>query len=140
VALFIQNTVTLIAAIFGTISQLIILSVFTLLFCYLITSISVFPLRNKYSGGFRLPWIIPVLAIITSIYMMTQCAPNQIIIGTVLIAAGIPIYLKFAPRTEIKTVKRDIKLGEDFFTKQVRIDEIYLANFLRQLRKLIKKI
>ena len=140
VALFIQNTVTLIAAIFGTISQLIILSVFTLLFCYLITSISVFPLRNKYSGGFRLPWIIPVLAIITSIYMMTQCAPNQIIIGTVLIAAGIPIYLKFAPRTEIKTVKRDIKLGEDFFSKQVRIDEIYLANLLRQLRKIIKKI
>jgi hypothetical protein len=72
--------------------------------------------------------------------MMTQCAPNHIIIGTILIVAGIPIYLKFAPKTEIKTVKKDIKLGEDFFSKQVQTDRIYLANFLRQIRNLIKKI
>jgi APA family basic amino acid/polyamine antiporter len=140
VALIIQNTVTLIAAIFGTISQLIILSVFTILFCYLITCISVFPLRNKYSGGFRLPWIIPISGILISIYMMTQCALNQIIVGTILILLGVPIYVKYAPRTEIKTVQRDIKLGRDFFSKQVQLDRIFLANFLRQLRELIKRI
>ncbi|MDD1775690.1 MAG: APC family permease [Methanobacterium sp.] len=140
VALIIQNTVTLIAAILGNISGLIILSVFTLLFCYLITCISVFPLRNKYSGGFRLPWIVPVLGILISIYMMTQCATYQIIVGTVLILLGVPIYVKFAPRTEIKTVKKDIKLGRDFFSKQVQIDKIFLANFLSQLRQLIKRI
>ncbi len=140
VALIIQNTITLIAAIFGTISQLIILSVFTILFCYLITCISVFPLRNKYSGGFRLPWIIPILGILISLYMMTQCALNQIIVGTVLILLGVPIYVKYAPRTEIKTVQKDIKLGRDFFSKQVQLDRIFLANFLRQLRELIKRI
>jgi amino acid transporter len=140
ISLIIQNTVTLIAAIFGTISQLIILSVFTILFCYLITCISVFPLRNKYSGGFRLPWIIPISGILISIYMMTQCALNQIIVGTILILLGVPIYVKYAPRTEIKTVQRDIKLGRDFFSKQVQLDRIFLANFLRQLRELIKRI
>jgi len=140
IALIIQNTITLIAAILGTISQLIILSVFTILFCYLITCISVFPLRKKFSGGIRLPSIVPVLGIIVCIYMIAQTAISQIIIGSILILLGIPIYIKYAPRTEIKTVKRDIILGRDFFSKQVRLDEIFLANFIRQIRKLIKRI
>ena len=53
IALIIQNTITLIAAIFGTISQLIILSVFTILFCYLLTCLSVFPLRKNLGGGLK---------------------------------------------------------------------------------------
>jgi APA family basic amino acid/polyamine antiporter len=47
-ALIIQGVITGAAAIFGTISGLIILSVFTLLFCYILTCIAVFPLRKKY--------------------------------------------------------------------------------------------
>jgi amino acid transporter len=140
IALITQNTITLIAAILGTISQLIILSVFTILFCYLITCISVFPLRKKFNGGIRLPSIIPVLGIIVCIYMISQTAISQIIIGSILILIGIPIYIKYAPRTEIKTVKKDIQLGRDYFSKQVRLDEIFLANFIRQIRKLIKRI
>jgi hypothetical protein len=72
--------------------------------------------------------------------MIAQTAISQIIIGSILILLGIPIYIKYAPRTEIKTVKRDIILGRDFFSKQVRLDEIFLANFIRQIRKLIKRI
>jgi amino acid transporter len=140
IALIIQNTITLIAAIFGTISQLIILSVFTILFCYLITCISVFPLRKKFSGGIKLPSIVPVLGIIVCIYMISQTAISEIIIGSILILIGIPIYIKYAPRTEIKTVKKDIRLGRDYFSKQVRLDEIFLANFIRQIRKLINRI
>ncbi|HSQ02139.1 MAG TPA: amino acid permease [Methanobacterium sp.] len=139
VALIIQNTVTLLAAIFGTISQLIILSVFTLLFCYLLTCISVFPLRKKYAGGIKLPWMVPVLGVIICIYIMTQCAPNQIIIGSTLILLGIPVYVIFAPRTEIKTVRRDLKLGKDYVAQTVIRDEIFLAKFIKQIRELIQR-
>jgi len=74
IALLIQSTITLIAAIFGTISQLIILSVFTMLFCYLVTCISLFPLRKNIGGGIKLPRVIPVLGIIITIYIMSQCS------------------------------------------------------------------
>jgi amino acid transporter len=138
VALIVQNTVTLIAAIFGTISQLIILSVFTLLFCYLLTCISVFPLRKKYNtGGFKLPWIVPVLGVLVALYIMTQCAPNQIIIGSALILLGIPVYVIFAPRTEIKTARRDLRLGQDYVSQTIERDEIFLAKFIKQIRELI---
>ncbi len=138
VALFVQSSVTLIAAIFGTISQLIILSVFTLLFCYLLTCISVFPLRKKYNtGGFKLPWIVPVLGVAVALYIMSQCAIYQIIIGSALILLGIPVYVLFAPRTEIKTARRDLRLGEDYVSQTIERDEIFLAKFIKQVRELI---
>jgi amino acid transporter len=147
VSLIIQNTITLIAAIFGTISQLIILSVFTILFCYLLTCLSVFPLRKNFGGGISLPRIVPILGIIIIIYMITQTAPNQIIIGTILILLGIPIYLKYAPKTQIKTVRRDIEFCTGYCKTCVRAccrrlpsQEPFLAHVIWHLRKFIKRI
>ncbi len=147
ISLIIQNTITLIAAIFGTISQLIILSVFTILFCYLLTCLSVFPLRKNLGGGLKLPTIIPVLGIIIIIYMITQTALNQIMIGTILILLGIPIYLKYAPKTQIKTVKRDIELCRGYCKTCVRAccrrlpsQEPFLAHLIWHLRHFVKRI
>jgi basic amino acid/polyamine antiporter, APA family len=147
IALLIQSTVTLIAAIFGTISQLIILSVFTMLFSYLVTCISVFPLRKKLGRGLKLPWFIPILGIIITVYIMAQCTYNQIITGVVLIVMGIPIYVKYAPRTEIQTVKKDIELCRGYCKTCVRFccrrlpsQEPFLAHVLWHLRRFYKKI
>ncbi len=147
VALIIQNIVTLIAAIFGTISQLIILSVFCILFCYLITCLSVFPLRKKFSGGIRLPFVVPLIGVLICVYMMVQSAPNQIIIGTCLIMIGIPIYIFYAPKTEIETVRRDIKACIGFCEICVRScamrvprQEVFLAHFIKHVRDFIKRI
>ncbi len=147
ISLLIQNIITLIAAILGTISQLIILSVFTILFCYLLTCLSLFPLRKNLGGGIKLPRIIPVLGIIIIIYLITQTAPNQIIIGTILILLGIPIYLKYAPRTQIKTVRRDIELCTGYCKTCVRAccrrlpsQEPFLAHVIWHLRNFVKRI
>ena len=147
IALLIQSTVTLIAAILGSISQLIILSVFTMLFSYLVTCIAVFPLRKKLGRGLKFPWFIPILGIIITLYIMAQCTYNQIITGVVLIALGIPIYVKYAPRTEIQTVKKDIELCKGYCKTCVRYccrrlpsQEPFLAHVLWHLRKFYKKI
>ena len=147
VALLVQSTVTLLAAIFGTISQLIILSVFTMLFCYLITCISVFPLRKKIGGGIKIPWFIPIIGIIITIYIMSQCSINQIITGIAIIVLGIPIYVKYAPRTEIETVRKDIELCTGYCKTCARYcyrrlpsQEPFLAHVLWHLRKFIKRV
>jgi amino acid transporter len=140
VALYVQSIVTLLAAIFGNITQLIILSVFTLLFCYLITCLSVFPLKKKYSGGIGLPWVFPVIGVLISIYMMTQCSVNQIIIGLLFMASGVPIFIKYSPGEEIKSVKKDMELGRGIFAHWLRARDIFLAHFFRRLVKLIWKI
>lgn len=137
-ALIVQNTVTLIAAIFSTIDQLIIISVFTLLFCYLITCISVFPLRKSYSGGIFLPRIIPCLGILISLYMITQCDPHQIVAGALLIILGIPVYVKYSPGEEIKTVRNDVIAGTGFFARKLMSEQRFLARFIILLKNLFR--
>lgn len=140
VSLLVQNTVTLIAAIFGTIDQLIILSVFTILFCYLVTCFAVFPLKKKFGGGIKIPRFIPILGIIISIYMITQTNINQIIIGVILILAGIPVYIRYSPEKELDRVRREIVHEEGLFSRRIRYPEKFLARFLRLVRQLVSKI
>ena len=140
VALLLQGIFTGVASILGSISQLIILSVFTLLFCYLITSLAVFPLKKKYDGGINLPWLIPVLGVVISLYMMTQCKFNEILTGVLIIVLGIPIYVKYSPGEEIKSVKREIELGRGIFARWIRAPDRFLVHFLRRLAVLIRKI
>ncbi|KAF5078610.1 putative amino acid permease YhdG [anaerobic digester metagenome] len=140
VSLIVQNSVTLVAAIFGTISQLIVISVFTLLFCYLLTCVSVFPLRKKFEGGIKLPWIVPALGILICIYMMTQCNLNQVVTGVVLIALGIPIFWRYATGEEIEAVKRDMVMGRGMFSRWVMYPEKALAHFLVHLYSILRKI
>lgn len=140
VALYVQNIVTLLAAIFGNMSQLIILSVFTLLLCYLVTCLAVFPLRKKYTGGIKLPWMVPVMGVIISLFMMTQCNLNQIMVGLLFMVLGIPVFFKYAPGEEIDYVKRDIALGRGIFSRWLRAPNKFLAHFLRHLAGLIQKI
>lgn len=140
VSLVVQNTVTLIAAIFGTIDQLIILSVFTILFCYLVTCFAVFPLKKKFGGGIKIPRFIPILGIIISIYMITQTNINQIIIGVILILAGIPVYIRYSPEKELTRVRREIVHEEGLFSKRIRYPEKFVAKFLRGVRELVKRI
>lgn len=138
VSLIVQNMVTLIAAIFGTINQLIILSVFTILFCYLITCLSVFPLKKKFGGGIKLPRIIPILGIIISIYMITQTNVNQIIIGGVLILLGIPVYIMYSPARELTRVRREIEHETGIFSRTIRNPEKFIGYFLRRVRDLLR--
>ena len=140
VALITQGVITGVAAIFGTINNLIVLSVFTLLFCYIMTCISVFPLRKKYEKSIKIPSIIPVAGVLISIYMMTQCNLNQVIAGVVFIALGIPIYWKYSPKKEIRSVIKDVTSRRAILTRWVISQERFLAYFLRRVYYLLKKI
>jgi APA family basic amino acid/polyamine antiporter len=140
IALIVQGIVTGAAAIFGTISSLIILSVFTLLFCYILTCISVFPLRKKYDGGIKIPSIIPILGVIISIYIMSQSNFTQIITGVALIALGIPIYWKYSPKEEIRSVIKEITSREAFLKRWIQAREVFLGYLLRRLAYLLRRI
>ncbi|MGB9978567.1 amino acid permease [Methanobacterium sp.] len=140
IALITQGIITGAAAIFGSISSLIIQSVFALLFCYIVTCISVFPLRKRYGRSTKIPSIVPVLGILISIYMMTQCNLNQIIAGAAFIAVGIPIYWKYSPKEEIKSVIKEITSREVFLRKWIRAREVFLGYLLRRLTYLLRRV
>lgn len=140
IALIIQGVITGLASIFGTISGLIVLSVFTLLFCYILTCLAVFPLRKKYGIGTKIPSMIPILGVIISLYIMSQSNFTQIITGAVLIALGIPIYWKYSPKEEIRSVVKEITSREVFLRRWIRAREVFLGYLLRRLAYLLKKV
>lgn len=137
--IFIAGT-AIIASIIGNISQLIILSVFTILFCYLVTCLSVYPIRKKFKRAIKVPSITPAIGVIISLYIMSQCDPKQIIIGTILIVAGIPIYWKYSPKEEIKDVIKDITSREVFVRKWIRSREVFLGYLLRRITHIVRRI
>lgn len=104
------------------------------------TCISVFPLRKRYGRSIKIPSIVPVLGILISIYMMTQCNLNQIIAGAIFIAIGIPIYWKYSPKEEIRSVIKEITSREVFLRKWIRAREVFLGYLLRRLAYLLRRV
>ena len=147
-SIFIQSVTALAAALlaplFGGLSLLISVSVFFLAIAYLATSASVFPLRKKNPVpnvvyGKR-KMVIPVLGIVFSAYLITQCSLSQIAIGLLLLMVGIPIYIKFSPKKELTEAKQALLSPQNIFRRIYRQENVFLAHVFHHLRKIFRRI
>jgi amino acid transporter len=143
-SIIIQSVTALAASIVGGLSLLISVSVFFMAIAYLATSASVFPLRKKNPVpdvvyGKR-NMVIPILGIVFSAYLITQCTLTQISIGIVLLLIGIPIYIKYSPKKELTEAKEALISSENIFRRVYRQEHVFLAHVLHHLRKLYRKL
>jgi APA family basic amino acid/polyamine antiporter len=153
-SIIIQSVTALIAAlvapIVGGLSLLISVSVFFLAIAYLATCASVFslrkmnPLPNVVYGKRKMA--IPVIGIVFSAYLITQCPPSQIALGVLLLAVGIPIYIKYSPKKELTEIKRAYVSEQNILRRIYREEHVFLAHviyhlgeYYRQLRRKTKK-
>lgn len=148
VSVIIQSVTALAAALlaplFGGLSLLISVSVFFLAIAYLATSASVFPLRKKnpvpnFVYG-KSKMVIPVLGIVFSAYLITQCSLSQIAIGVLLLLVGIPIYIKYSPKKELTEVKQSFISEQNIFRRMYRQEHVFLAHVLHHLRNFFRRI
>jgi amino acid transporter len=136
--ILIQSVTALIASIIGQLNTLVATSVFLLAIAYATTSASIFPLRGKNPNPpFRLRGgaIIPVLGILFSFYLITQCTLSQIAIGAALLLAGIPIYIKFSPKKEMTELKRVLTSREEVYRLTDRLEHNFLAHPLFHIKR-----
>ena len=147
-SVIIQSITALVAALlaplFGGLSLLISVSVFFLAIAYLATCASVFPLRKK-SPVVNIVYgkrniVIPVLGIVFSAYLITQCSLSQIAIGILLLAIGIPIYIKYSPKKELTEAKQALISDQNIFRRMYRQEHVFLAHLLHHLRKFFRRI
>lgn len=148
VSIIIQSVTALVAALvaplFGGLSLLISVSVFFLAIAYLATSASVFPLRKKNPVpnvvyGKR-KMVIPVLGIVFSAYLITQCSLTQIAIGVLLLLVGIPIYIKYSPKKELTEAKQAFLSPQNIFRRVSRQEHVFLADVIYHLRKVYRRL
>jgi len=124
-AIIIQSAIVLFAALIGNLTQLIIFAAFNLAFVYLATCAAVLTLRGRQAASDRTYLerltgpVIPVSGIILSVFLMYECGITTVAFGIVSILIGIPIYVFYAPRTEITTLKRDFYSTEAVLVRTV---------------------
>ncbi|BAW31529.1 MAG TPA: amino acid permease [Methanothermobacter sp.] len=132
VSLVFQNLTALLAALLGTATQLISISVFTLLFCYILTCISL-PLLKKSRISVK-----AILGFLICVYLMINCSIDSIIWGLILTFIGIPLYLRHATHQTDIYVKRLARQLQDAIL--ARRERRFLARFLRSMLNLIMKL
>jgi amino acid transporter len=128
----------------GGLTLLISVSVFFLAFAYLATSASVFPLRkinpspSKVYG--KINAVVPILGIIFSVFLITQCTLTQIAIGVLLLLVGVPIYIKYSPKKELTEAKEALLHRENIMLQAYRQEHVFLAHVLHHFRKWYRRL
>ncbi|MGD0979616.1 MAG: amino acid permease [Candidatus Bathyarchaeia archaeon] len=141
--IIIQAVTALIAAVYGSLAILIATSVFLLGVAYLATALSVFWLRKKCPGT-QSRWeatpVIPILGIIFSVVLIVLCGIGQILTGIVMLAVGIPIYIKYSPKKELTDLKNALISREAILERAYRQENTFLAHALRHVKRAYRRI
>jgi amino acid transporter len=139
--IIISAVTALVAALFGNLSVLIATSVFFMAFAYAATGASTFFLQRKETKThFNLrTLIIPILGVIFSVYLITQCSFSQIALGLILLFVGVPIYIKYSPKKEIAELKSALVSPETILKTAHAQEERFLAHVLKHIKNLYRK-
>jgi APA family basic amino acid/polyamine antiporter len=142
-AIIIQAVTALVAAVFGTLQILMATSVFLLAVAYVATGLSVFWLRRKHPAHLS-RWeassVIPVLGIIFSAFLISQCGTVQIVAGALMLLVGVPIYVKYSPKKELTELKEALLAEEAVLERTYRQEERFLAHLLLHVKRAYRRL
>lgn len=138
-SIIIQSIIAAIAALVpgSSLRLLIAVSVFFMAIAYLATSASIFVLRQKRISQFQIKGglILAILGIVFSIFLISQCSPQQIALGVLILLIGIPVYVFYSPKKELSILRRAL-LSRPHIAKRLREQERrFLANILRHIKE-----
>jgi amino acid transporter len=134
----------LLAPLLGGLSLLISVSVFFLAIAYVATCASVFTLRKKFpsinGGGSKWRMLLPAAGIVFSVYLITQCSLVQIGIGVLLLLVGVPIYVWYSPKRELKEIKQRFLSEQNILRRLYRQEHVFLAHILHHLMRWYRRL
>ena len=139
-AIIVQAVTALIASLIGNLGTLVAVSVFFLAVAYAATCASILSFRRRdpepvfhLRGGA----ILPIIGVVFSLYLITQCTTPQLEIGLVLLGVGVPMYVIFTPKKELTLLKEELLAPRAMQEERLMQSERFLAHALTHLRKLI---
>jgi hypothetical protein len=110
-------------------------------FAYAATGASTFFLQRKSTKAhfsFR-SLFIPILGVIFSVYLITQCSFSQITLGLILLFVGVPIYIKYSPKKEIAELKEALISPESILKSAHAQEDRFLAHVLKHIKNFYRK-
>jgi len=130
VGLLIQGVIAFLLSIYSPIAGLISFAVFNLAFSFLLTCLALIVLtrdsEKQLTGQKILPWI----GILICLYLLYSTSFFDKIVGTLIILAGVLIYLFFSPKQDIHHLKEMFLSEEEIFVRAMAKRERFLGNFM----------
>ena len=140
VVLIAQGVIAFILSNIGNLSNLISFAVLTLAFSFLLTCFALIVLRDDNAGDLRGQHILPLAGIGVCLFLLFSTTMLDKVAGILVILAGIPVYLFYSPKQDIRHLKALFLSEEAVLRRRLEAKETYLANLLDIIRTVSRKI
>ncbi len=128
-SLILHTAIAFFAASFLPIKDLIIFSVFTLAFSFIMVALSAMKLRSDRSTK-----ILGVSSILICFYLVSQIGIINIIAGAILLLVGIPVYTFLSPKAELKEAKAFLFKRENILKHRLEREGLFLARLVKHVK------
>jgi amino acid transporter len=139
-ALIVQGIIAFALSIFSGLSALISFSVFTLAFSFLFVCLALIVLKRGREKELHGQNILPWIGILICLYLLYQTSSFNKILGLSVILLGIPLYIFFSPKADIRHLKRMFVSEEAIITRRLERKEKFLANFFKIMHRIYEKL
>jgi len=132
-----------VASLVGGLAALINASVFLLAVAYLATCLSAMRLAKRHpriASELRGRIVVPLLGAAFCVLLIVLVDPLQIAVSVALFAAGIPVYVFFAPKVEIPELKEVFLSADEIRRRALRQATRFLAYTLHVLRSRLRRM
>ncbi len=130
VGLIVQGILAFLLSIYSPITGLISFAVFNLAFSFLLTSLALVVLTRDTEKQLPGQKILPWIGVMICLYLLYSTSFFDKIVGTVIILAGVLIYVFFSPKQDIYHLKGLFLSEEAIFVRTMANRERFLGNFM----------
>lgn len=138
VALIVQGAIAFGLSIFSGLSDLISFSVLNLAFSFLLVSVSFVILRKQKEAKLVGQSILPWLGIAICLFLLYSTSLQDKLVGSIVILAGIPIYVYFSPKVDMVDLKEDFLSAPKATQRYLEKTDRFLARMLELVRRVLK--
>lgn len=129
IAFAVHCAIAFFAAVFLPVQTLIAFCVFALAFAYIMVALSAVKLRKDATTK-----VLAALSVLISVYLIVYSGLANIMAGAVLLLIGIPVYIFFAPKSELKEARRKFYKEENMLRQRAEKEEVFLARVVKQVK------
>jgi amino acid transporter len=128
--LIVQGIIAFLLSIYSPITGLISFAVFNLAFSFLLTCLALVVLTRDTEKQLPGQKILPWTGIIICLFLLYSTSLFDKVVGTIIILAGVLIYVFFSPKQDIYHLKEMFLSEEAIFVRAMAKRERFLANFI----------
>ncbi|MGQ4834730.1 MAG: hypothetical protein ACP6IS_12670 [Candidatus Asgardarchaeia archaeon] len=83
---------------------------------------------------------VSFLGVLFSLYILTQVELQAIIYALILLAVGVPVYVYFSPKEELKKIKEDFLSRRAVLLRAYEHTEVFLGHFIKIILNIIRHL